>query len=115
VLLGSAALFLALLGTLAIVAAARLLQGSQARFFGFAEKAGLHFLPGGNVVDRAGALRLRSRGNRLRRRLGRFGDGLRLGRLGRRSFTRTSKDAALLDLHDDRVRTPVAKALLDLA
>ena len=70
----------------------------------------------GDLVLRRRTARLRrSRRGGLRRRLGRFGDRLGLGRLGRRRFARAAEDAALLDLDHDRVRAAVAEALLDLA
>ena len=62
------------------------------------------------------AARLRRGGSgRLRRRLGRFGDGFGLGASAGGRFARPAEDAALLDLDHDRVRAAVAEALLDLA
>ncbi len=115
VVFGAALFVFALLGALAIIATASFLERRQARFLGLAQKAGLHFLARSDVIDRRGALRLRSRGSGLRRRLRRFGDGFRLRSLGGRSFARASKNSALLDLDHHGVGAAVAEALLDLA
>ena len=58
VIFGAAALFLVLLDLLAVFAATCFLGGRQARFFGLAKKALLHFLAAGDVIDRSGARRL---------------------------------------------------------
>src|SRR4249919_1426972 len=112
IFLGAALLFLGLLLLGAVLAAARLLERGHASLFGLAQQAFLHFLAGGNVVDRALGRRLGGGGGRLRR----GGDGGRFGlRLGRRGFAGLAEDAPLLDLHDDGIRAAVAEALLHLA
>ncbi len=52
VLVGAAALILALFGACALLAAARFLKDARRTFLGFAEKASLHLLAGGDVVLR---------------------------------------------------------------
>ena len=52
VFLGAALFLFARLALAGLVATAGFLERRQARFFGLAQQPGLHFLPGGDVVDR---------------------------------------------------------------
>jgi len=113
VLVGAAALVLALHRADALFTAAGFLEGGEARFLRLTQQLLLKFLASGDVVLR-GRLARGSRRGGLRRRLGRFGDRRGLRRLGRR-FAGPAENAALLDLDNDRIRAAVAEALFDLA
>src|SRR5438270_6655715 len=115
IVFGAAALFFRGGRACVFFAAARVLKGRHPRLVRLAQQAGLQLTAGADIVLRRRAAGLRRGRGRLGRRARGLGDGFGLGRLGRRRFARTAKDAPLLDLDNDRVRTAVAEALFDLA